>query len=99
MSQYQEDPENPEPLSPREHARVGEYHLEKAVIGVLFETRSEGKCVGATEIGWRAGIFCEAGPGCFGNAIVAGVLCKMHAQGRIRRCKQSSARNGWELAD
>ena len=43
-------------IRPKQHARMGEFHLEEAVLDVLLESRYENECLGAAEVGKRAGI-------------------------------------------
>ena len=84
---------------PKQHARVGEFHLEEAVLDVLLEAKHEGDCLGAATISRRAGIYRERGPhDIMNDAIVQGILNKLAEQDRVERCEQSpGGRGGWQL--
>ncbi len=90
---------------PKQHARMGMFLLEEAVLDVLMEARHEGDCIGPAEISRRAGIFRERGEGIvsergiINDAIVAGILVKLCIEDRVKRCTQPGGRGGWELTD
>lgn len=92
-------------IRPKQFARLGEFYLEEAVLDVLLEAKEGGECLGAAEIGKRAGIFRESGYAmASGNdAIVWGILGKLVKHGRIQKCPQNRAKpdkkDGWELTD
>jgi len=87
-------------LRPKQMARLGEFHLEEAILDVLFEARYEGQCLGAAEISRRAGIFRERGPQVnMNDAIVHGLANKLSNVGKVERCTQSNTRGGWQLSD
>lgn len=44
-------------IRPKQFARIGEFHLEEAILDVLLEAKHEHKCIGMAEISKRAGIF------------------------------------------
>lgn len=87
-------------LRPKQMARLGQFHLEEAILDVLLEARYESKCLGAAEIGKRAGIFRDPGSKVnMNDAIVHGLLNKLSIVERVERCKQSNGRGGWRLSD
>jgi len=86
-------------IRPKQLARMGEFHLEEAVLDVLLEARHEGECIGAAEISKRAGVFRESGEAGGNDAIAWGVLNKLAKHGRVERCEQSNNRGGWQLTD
>ena len=92
-------------IRPKQFARIGEFHLEEAILDVLLEAKHEGECVGPAEISRRAGIFREPGWAMTsGNdAIVWGILGKLVKHERIKKCPQDPEKpdhtDGWELTD
>ena len=88
-------------IRPKQHARMGIFLLEEAVLDVLLEARHEDECIGPAEISARAGIFRERGSvNIMNDAIVTGVLVKLADEGRVERCtQQGRRRGGWQLAD
>ena len=88
-------------VRPKQHARMGMFYLEEAVLDVLLESKHEGDCIGAAEISRRAGIFRDRGVvDIMNDAIVHGILVKLHAEERVSRCTQSATnRGGWELTN
>ncbi len=89
-------------IRPKQHARMGMFHLEEAVLDILLEAKHEGDCIGAAEISRRAGIFRDRGDvNIMNDAIATGVLVKLHDEGRVARCQQTRSPNlgGWELTD
>ena len=86
-------------IRPKQHARIGMFHLEEAVLDVLLEAAYEEKCWGASMISKRAGIFRDRGAvNMINDAIVHGVLVKLSEEGRVERCEQSRNRGGgWLL--
>ena len=77
-------------IRPKQHARIGEFHLEEAVLDVLLDARHEGSCIGAAEISKRAGIYRDRGTmNTMNDAIVTGLLVKLHEQGRVQKCAQN----------
>ena len=87
-------------IRPKQFARMGEFHLEEAVLDVLLEAKHQGDCLGAAEISKRAGIYRERGSeDIMNDAIVTGLLAKLADSNRVQRCTQSNDRGGWELTD
>jgi hypothetical protein len=88
-------------IRPKQNARIGEFHLEEAVLDVLLEARHEGECLGPAEISRRAGIFRERGEvNIMNDAITTGILVKLYDESRVTRCTQTNANlGGWELTD
>ena len=85
---------------PKQHARMGMFHLEEAVLDVLLEAKHEDECLGAAEISKRAGIFRERGTeNIMNDAIATGLLVKLASERRVARCKQENDRGGWELTN
>ena len=88
-------------VRPKQHARMGMFHLEEAVLDVLLEAKHEGDCIGAAAISRRAGIFRDRGQvNIINDAIATGILVKLFDEGRVQRCQQhDTERGGWELTD
>jgi len=91
-------------IRPKQLARLGEFHLEEAILDVLLEAAHEGECVGAAEISRRTGIFREGGGGggniaAMNDAIVTGMLIKLFNAEKVERCEQAPGRGGWKLTD
>lgn len=87
-------------IRPKQHARMGQFYLEEAVLDVLLEAKHEGDCIGAADISRRAGIFRDRGEvDIINDAITTGVLIKLHAERRVQRCTQPNNRGGWNLTD
>ena len=85
-------------IRPKQLARIGEFHLEEAVLDALLGARHENECLGPAEISKRAGIHRGQGPrNTINDAIVKGMLNKLAEQGRVKRCKQSNKRDGWKM--
>lgn len=92
-------------IRPKQLARLGEFHLEEAVMDVLLEAAHEDECIGGAEISRRAGIFREpdtpegGGVAAGNDWIVGGLLIKLRKAGKVERCEQRSGRGGWKLTD
>ena len=87
-------------IRPKQHARMGQFYLEEAVLDVLLEAKHEGDCIGPADISRRAGIFRDRGDvNIMNDAITTGVLVKLHTEGRVLRCTQPNGRGGWDLTD
>lgn len=87
-------------IRPKQFARLGEFHLEEAILDVLLEARHEEQCIGAAEISKRAGIFRDRGvENIINDAIATGLLVKLRDANKVQRCKQPNAKGGWELTD
>lgn len=90
-------------IRPKQLARLGEFHLEEAVLDVLLDARHEDECIGAAEISKRAGIFREGGGGdpiaSMNDAIATGLLIKLYRAGKVEQCEQEGGRGGWRLTD
>ncbi len=87
-------------IRPKQFARMGEFHLEEAVLDVLLEAKHESECLGAAEISKRAGIYRERGSeDIMNDAIVHGLLAKLADANRVQRCTQQNQRGGWEITD
>lgn len=78
-------------IRPKQLARLGEFHLEEAVMDVLLEAAHEDECIGGAEISRRAGIFREpdtpegGGVAAGNDWIVGGLLIKQRRPVRDRR--------------
>ncbi len=48
-------------IRPKQLARMGEFHLEEAILDVLLKAKHEEECIGPKEISVRAGIFRDRG--------------------------------------
>lgn len=91
-------------IRPKQLARLGEFHLEEAILDVLLEAAHEEECIGAAEISRRAGIFRDGGGGggnvaAMNDAIATGMLIKLFNAGKVERCQQSPGRGGWKLTE
>lgn len=87
-------------IRPKQLARLGQFYLEEAVLDVLLEAKHEGDCIGAAAISRKAGIFRDRGDlDIINDAIVTGILIKLHTERRVQRCDQSNTRRGWDLTD
>ena len=87
-------------IRPKQLSRLGEFHLEEAVLDVLLEAAHESKCMGAAAISKRAGIFRNKVKDIgMNDAIVTGVLIKLYKENKVVRCKQNSGDGGWALSD
>ena len=91
-------------IRPKQFARMGEFHLEEAILDVLLEAKHEGECIGPAEISKRTGIFRESGWAAkSGNDnIVWGMLGKLAKGQKVTKCYQkpgSGKEDGWELTD
>ena len=83
---------------PKQHGRVGMFHLEEAVLDVLLEAKHKDECLGAAEISKRAGIFRDRGTqNMMNDAITTGLLVKLASEGRVERCTQRNGLGGWNL--
>lgn len=87
-------------IRPKQLARLGQFYLEEAVLDVLLKVAQDEGCIGAAEVSVRAGIFRERGVlNIINDAIVTGVLVKLHDDGKVEKCSQPSGRGGWKLTD
>ena len=87
-------------IRPKQHARMGTFYLEEAVLDVLLEARYENECIGAAAISKRAGIFRERGDvNIMNDAIVTGILVKLSDENRVERCLQDNEQGGWRLTN
>ena len=84
-------------IRPKQLSRIGEFHLQEAVLDVLCNAHPEGYRVGAADIGRRAGIYRDPGVMNMNDAIVHGLLNQLHEQGKVERAPQQSRRGGWRL--
>lgn len=86
----------------------GEEKLQEAVLIVLTDSYNRGECVGPAHVSKEAGIFKDGGnkgkkvpwedkSGTFHDAIASGILYKLKLAGKVERCRQSEARDGWTL--
>ncbi len=86
-------------IRPKQLSRIGEFHLQEAVLDVLCNAHPEGYGVGAADIGRRAGIYRDPGVMNMNDAIVHGLLNQLHEQGKVERAPQQGGRGGWRLTD
>ncbi|MDE2815414.1 MAG: hypothetical protein OXK81_01785 [Chloroflexota bacterium] len=87
-------------MKAEEHAKVGVYHLEKAILIVLQEAkRNNEECIGPGKISERAGIFRVRTENfkSMSDAITTGILSKLLDAGKAERCTQNNGRGGWRL--
>ena len=86
-------------IRPRQLSRIGEFHLQEALLDVLCDAYPEGFGVGAAEISRRAGIYREPGVMNMNDAIVHGLLNQLNDQGKVERAGQENGRGGWKLTE
>lgn len=93
------------PIAKR-HGHRGVAHLRVAALEVLYEAYKEDECLGAAEIGRRAGIFREPGYASKqGNDhIVWGILNSLVKDDLVTKCVQRITKTGkkikgWKLTD
>lgn len=87
-------------IRPKQLARMGEFHLEEAILDVLLEAKYEEQCMGAAEVSRRTGIYRDRGSeNIINDAIVHGMLNKLADQRKVERCKQPNGKGGWRLTD
>ena len=87
-------------VRPKQHARIGIFHLEESILDVLLEQKHEGICIGPAQISRLAGIYRDRGDAdSMNHAITAGMMVKLHSKGRVERCQQINGRGGWKLSD
>lgn len=81
-------------IRPKQFARIGECHLEKAVLDVLLEAKyKEELGLGPANISRRAGVY--RGRTSMRDAITAGILFKLEEKGKVERLR----RGVWRLSD
>lgn len=87
-------------LDIKRNAQLGQFHLEQAVIEILFDVYQENGCLGPAEISKRAMIFRERGSeDIMNDSIVTGILTKLSSENRVERCTQNNNRGGWKLTE
>ena len=86
-------------IRPKQLTRIGEFHLQEAVLDVLCNAHPEGFGLGAADISRRAGIYRDAGVVHMNDAIVTGFLNQLYEQGRVEQTPQQGGRGGWRLTD
>lgn len=80
-------------IRPKQLARMGEFHLEEAILDVLLNMYPEETSIGNAELSRRAGIFRETGVSGMNDAIVVGMCNKLEAQGKLEKVPK-----GWKLS-
>lgn len=86
-------------IRPKQLSRIGEFHLQEAVLDVLCNAHPEGYGIGAADISRRAGIYRDPGVMNMNDAIIHGLLNQLHEQGKVERAHQQGGRGGWRLTD
>jgi hypothetical protein len=86
-------------INPKQFARIGEFHLEEAILAVLLEEKHKKRCIGALEIADQTGIYRIKGVAGMNDAIVTGMLNKLARENKVQQCKQINGQGGWELTD
>ena len=86
---------------PGNRVELAMFYLQTAVLDVLLTARrTGGTCLGPAAIGGLTGIYQDSGPRVnMNDAIVHGVLNRLHWQGRVERCTQTNGRGGWRITD
>lgn len=86
-------------IRPKQLSRIGEFHLQEALLDVLCDAYPEDSGVGAAEISRRAGIYRDPGVMNMNDAIVHGLLNQLYDQGKVERAPQAGGRGGWKLTE
>jgi len=94
-------------IQPKQSARLGEFHLEEAILDVLLEEarQEQSQRLGAAEISKRAGIFRERGDSTKGepgmnDAVATGMLIKLLKQDKVKHFPQGDIDGGgWKLTE
>ena len=86
-------------IRPKQLARIGEFHLQEALLDVLCDAYPEGYGVGAAEISRRTGIYREPAVINMNDAIVHGLLNQAYSQGKVERADQRGGQGGWKLTE
>lgn len=92
-------------MRPKQMARMGEFHLEEAILDVLLEAWYNQEVLGAAAIGKRAGIFRESGYAkkAGNDDIVWGMLGKLVKLNKIEKAPQNpndpDKFDGWKLTE
>jgi len=84
-------------IRPKQFARLGEFHLEEAILDVLLQVYCDNICMGASDISQRAGVYREAGVVGMNDAVVTGLLNKLYETKHVEKCSQDNGRGGWKL--
>ncbi len=72
-------------IRPKQHAWMGQFHLEEAALDAWLETKQEDNCIGSAEISRRSGIFRERGDvNPMNDAIATGAMTKLADERRMR---------------
>lgn len=85
-------------IRPKQLTRMGEFHLQEALLDVLCDAHPEGYGIGAAEISRRMGVYREAGVVNMNDAIATGLLNQLHEQKKVVQAQQANGRGGWMLA-
>ena len=86
-------------IRPKQLSRIGEFHLQEAVLDVLCDAHPEGFGIGAAEISRRTGIYRDPGIVHMNDAIVTGLLNQLHEEGKVEQAVQANGRGGWRLTE
>lgn len=79
-------------------SRIGESHLQEAVLDILFHSYKEGG-LWPDEISKRAGIYRGTIHGGNQNHIVAGLLRPLEKQGKVESAKKQTVLRTWRLTE
>lgn len=86
-------------IRPRQLSRLGEFHLQEAILDVLCDAHPEGHGTGAAEIGRRASIYRGPAGMNMNDAIVTGFLYQLRDMGKVEQADQQNNRSGWRLTE
>lgn len=86
-------------IRPKQLSRIGEFHLQEALLDVLCDAHPEGFGVGAADISRRTGIYRDPGVMNMNDAIVHGLLNQLFDQGKVERAEQPNGKGGWKLTE
>lgn len=84
-------------IRPKQLTRIGEFHLQEALLDVLCDAYPEGYGIGAAEISRRMGVYRDAGIVNMNDAIAHGLLNQLHEQKKVVQAQQAKGRGGWML--
>lgn len=84
-------------IRPKQLSRIGEFHLQEAILDVLCNAYTDEHGIGAAEIGRKAGVYRETSAVGLNDAMVHGLLNQLHEQGKVEQAPQKNTRGGWRL--
>ena len=86
-------------IRPKQLSRLGEFHLQEAVLDVLCKAYPDAGGINPAEISRKAGIYRSTGAAGMNDAIVYGILNQLEAQRKVKRVNPEVRGAGWRLTD